>query len=43
MHANSLTQGRLSDYHLTAHAELRMQQRGIAPQLIAYSGEISHQ
>lgn len=34
MHANSLTLGRPSDYHLTAHAELRMQQRGIAPQLI---------
>jgi len=34
MHANSLIQGRVSEYHLTAHAELRMQQRGIAPQLI---------
>lgn len=34
MHANSLSQSRVSDYHLTAHAELRMQQRGIAPRLI---------
>lgn len=34
MHANSLSQILLSNYHFTAHAELRMQQRGIAPRLI---------
>jgi len=35
MHANSLSYSLLSNYHLTAHAVLRMQQRGIAPRLIA--------
>jgi hypothetical protein len=34
MRTNSLSHSLSSNYHLTAHAELRMQQRGIAPRLI---------